>query len=46
MTIHQLEKDGSQPRRATLEVVRQALEAAGVEFIPRNGGGPGVRLRN
>jgi len=25
--------------------VRQALEAAGVEFIDENGGGPGVRLR-
>jgi hypothetical protein len=22
-----------------------ALEAAGVEFLPENGGGPGVRLR-
>jgi len=26
--------------------VRQALEAAGVEFIDENGGGPGVRLQN
>jgi hypothetical protein len=26
-------------------VIRQALEAAGVEFIDGNGGGPGVRLR-
>ena len=25
--------------------VRRALEAAGVEFIDENGGGPGVRLR-
>jgi hypothetical protein len=25
--------------------VRAALEAAGVEFIAENGGGPGVRLR-
>jgi hypothetical protein len=25
--------------------VRRALEAAGVEFIDQNGGGPGVRLR-
>jgi transcriptional regulator with XRE-family HTH domain len=45
MTIHQLEKEGSQPRRATLDVVRRALEGAGVEFIDENGGGPGVRLR-
>jgi len=25
--------------------IRRALEAAGVEFIEANGGGPGVRLR-
>jgi transcriptional regulator with XRE-family HTH domain len=25
--------------------IRQTLEAAGVEFIDENGGGPGVRLR-
>jgi hypothetical protein len=25
--------------------IRRALEAAGVEFIDQNGGGPGVRLR-
>jgi hypothetical protein len=25
--------------------IRRALEAAGVEFIAGNGGGPGVRLR-
>ncbi|KPH80674.1 hypothetical protein AE618_13125 [Bosea vaviloviae] len=28
-----------------LAVMRAALEAAGVVFIPENGGGPGVRLR-
>jgi len=26
--------------------IRGALEAAGVEFIDENGGGPGVRLRS
>jgi hypothetical protein len=26
-------------------MLRQAFEAAGVEFIDENGGGPGVRLR-
>jgi transcriptional regulator with XRE-family HTH domain len=46
MTVHQLEKDGAQPRRSTLDVVRRAFEAAGVEFIDENGGGPGVRLRD
>jgi hypothetical protein len=25
--------------------VNQALEAAGIEFIDENGGGPGVRLK-
>lgn len=29
---------------ANQEAIRRALEAAGVEFIPENGGGPGVRL--
>jgi transcriptional regulator with XRE-family HTH domain len=27
------------------QAVRRALEAAGVEFIDENGGGPGVRLK-
>ena len=30
---------------ANLDAIRRALEAGGVEFIPENGGGPGVRLR-
>ncbi len=30
---------------ANLDAIRRALEASGVEFIPENGGGPGVRLR-
>jgi transcriptional regulator with XRE-family HTH domain len=32
-------------REVTAEKIRQAIEAAGVEFIDENGGGPGVRLR-
>lgn len=32
-------------RLDTIEKLRGALEAAGVEFIAENGGGPGVRLR-
>ena len=28
-----------------IAAIRTALEAAGVEFIPENGGGAGVRLR-
>ena len=45
VTVHQLEAGLSQPRRSTIEVIRRALEAAGVEFIDENGGGPGVRLK-
>ena len=32
--------------RANLEAIRRALEAAGIEFIAQNGGGPGVRLKD
>jgi len=28
-----------------IAAIHSALEAAGVEFIPENGGGPGVRLK-
>jgi len=45
VTVRQLEADSNEPRRATLEVVKQALERAGVDFIDENGGGPGVRMR-
>ena len=45
VTVHQLEAGTSQPRRATLDVIRRAFESAGVEFIDENGGGPGVRLK-
>ena len=31
---------------ANARAIRTALEAGGVEFIPQNGGGPGVRLRD
>ena len=45
VTIIQLENEVGHPRRATMQVLRSALVAAGVEFIDENGGGPGVRLR-
>ncbi len=45
VTVHQLEAETSEPRRATLRSIRQAFEAAGVEFIDENGGGLGVRFR-
>jgi transcriptional regulator with XRE-family HTH domain len=34
------------PRPATLAALRRAFEDAGVDFIPINGGGQGVRLRD
>ena len=34
-----------QLNRSTAEAIRRALDAAGVEFIPENGGGAGVRMR-
>jgi transcriptional regulator with XRE-family HTH domain len=46
VTVRQVEAGTNEPRRATLVVVRQAFENAGIEFIDENGGGPGVRLRN
>jgi transcriptional regulator with XRE-family HTH domain len=45
VTVRQVENGSTEPRRATLAVVRQAFDRAGVEFIDENGGGPGVRLR-
>ena len=45
MTVIQLENEVGQPRRATMHVLRNAFETAGVEFINENGGGAGVRLR-
>ena len=45
-TIKAMEKRG--PEKSSLETVtavKKALEAAGVEFLPENGGGAGVRLR-
>lgn len=44
-TVRQFEGEGAETRQATLAVLRWAFEAAGVEFINENGGGPGVRLR-
>lgn len=29
----------------TIQKIQDAFEKAGIEFIPANGGGPGVRLR-
>jgi transcriptional regulator with XRE-family HTH domain len=45
VTVRQLEGGIHEPRRATIQVVLQAFESAGVEFIEENGVGVGVRLR-
>jgi hypothetical protein len=37
--------EGTSLTAANELAIRSALEAAGVEFIDENGGGPGVRLR-
>ncbi|WP_338147696.1 helix-turn-helix domain-containing protein [Neoroseomonas terrae] len=44
-TLARFELDDGSPQQRTLTAIRTALEAAGVEFIPENGGGAGVRLR-
>nr|WP_306030184.1 transcriptional regulator [Stappia sp. MMSF_3263] len=45
-TIKRLEPNSGplKANKVTIEALRRALEAAGVEFISQNGGGPGVRL--
>ncbi|MEQ1954436.1 helix-turn-helix transcriptional regulator [Mesorhizobium sp. CN2-181] len=43
--LNNIESGSSDPKTSTLRAIRAALEAAGVEFIPENGGGAGVRLR-
>ncbi|MFC5844802.1 helix-turn-helix domain-containing protein [Aminobacter ciceronei] len=42
-TIARLER-GEQLKSSTIDAIRLAFETAGIEFIPANGGGPGVRL--
>jgi len=44
MTIVEFESGRRSPHANNLAAIRTALEAAGVEFIEENGGGPGVRL--
>lgn len=45
VTVRQFEGGASEPRRSTLAAIHRVLEAAGVLFIPENGGGAGVRLK-
>lgn len=44
-TVVDFEKSRRSLPGETLAKIKAALETAGVEFIPENGGGAGVRLR-
>ena len=43
-TVNRFEA-GQDARLSSVQKMRSAMEAAGVVFIPENGGGAGVRLR-
>ena len=45
VTIRNFENGKTDPQKGTLVILKLTLEAAGVEFIPANGGGDGVRLK-
>jgi transcriptional regulator with XRE-family HTH domain len=44
-TVVDYEKSRRSVSSAAVDAIRSALEAAGVEFIPENGSGAGVRLK-
>ena len=46
-TVRRMESANGPPPStvANLQAVQRAFEAAGIEFIPANGGGPGLRLQ-
>jgi transcriptional regulator with XRE-family HTH domain len=43
-TVSRIE-NGADAKQSTINALQAALESGGVEFIPENGGGPGVRLK-
>ena len=46
-TIQRMEKLGMERSQAgNVERVQNALETGGIQFIPENGGGAGVRLKD
>lgn len=44
-TVREFESGERQTHAGNLEAVERAITAAGVELIPENGGGVGVRLK-
>ena len=44
-TIVDFEKSRRRVSKEAVRLIERALEAAGIEFICENGGGPGVRLK-
>lgn len=44
-TVKDFEAGRRVPHAANLKSICHALERAGMEFLPENGGGPGARLR-
>lgn len=44
-TLIPFESGQRKPYKSTISKIRNALEAAGIEFIPENGGGAGVRIQ-
>jgi transcriptional regulator with XRE-family HTH domain len=45
VTVRKFENEQATPQRASLQVMRAALESAGVIFVEENGEGPGVRMK-
>lgn len=43
-TVARFER-GEELKERTIDALQRALEAAGINLIAENGGGPGVRLR-
>ncbi|WP_244544590.1 helix-turn-helix domain-containing protein [Cohaesibacter marisflavi] len=43
-TVTRFER-GEELKPRTIDALQSALESAGVEFIPENGGGAGVRMK-
>jgi transcriptional regulator with XRE-family HTH domain len=43
-TVARFER-GEDLKERTIEALQRTFEAAGIEFIDENGGGPGVRLK-